>query len=548
MGTVEVVWSHRERPPSPEGELALQAPPEPEKVVIGGVLQRLLPLVMLVGSLGFVVVLGVHSPTSWLFGGMFAISTLAMMATGGGRGGAARASKIDESRRDYLRYLGQTRRTVREATGAQRAAAEAAHPDPEAWPAVLASGRLWERGAADADFGHVRIGWGAERLATRLVPPETGPPDGLEPVTALALRRFLVAHSVVPDLPVALSLRETATIWLEPEGEAARALARAIVAQFVLWHGPADARLALLVAQAALPAWDWAKWLPHNAHPRLRDGAGPLRMFTPEVDTLRRWWSAPPGVHLLVVVDGVADAMGPLAATPGVTVLRVGAPPGRRPVPSVVRLHVDVDRLKRVVEGVDGAVCVPDALPLAQAAAMARRLARYRLAGTAENPGTHAAPGLPGLLALRPGPAGIDALRARWRASAADRLRAPIGVDERGAAVVLDLKESAQGGSGPHGLCIGATGSGKSELLRTLVVGLAATHPPEALNFVLVDFKGGATFLGLAGMPHVSAVITNLADELTLVDRMADALAGEILRRQEILRAAGNLGSVTEYA
>ena len=65
---------------------------------------------------------------------------------------------------------------------------------------------------------------------------------------------------------------------------------------------------------------------------------------------------------------------------------------------------------------------------------------------------------------------------------------------------------------------------------------------------MLIDFKGGATFLGLAGMPHVSAVITNLADELTLVDRMADALAGEIMRRQEILRAAGNLVSVTDYA
>ena len=52
---------------------------------------------------------------------------------------------------------------------------------------------------------------------------------------------------------------------------------------------------------------------------------------------------------------------------------------------------------------------------------------------------------------------------------------------------------------GPHGLVIGATGSGKSELLRTLVLGLAVTHSPEQLNLVLVDFKGGATFAGLAG-------------------------------------------------
>ena len=66
----------------------------------------------------------------------------------------------------------------------------------------------------------------------------------------------------------------------------------------------------------------------------------------------------------------------------------------------------------------------------------------------------------------------------------------------------LDLKEAAQDGMGPHGLLIGATGSGKSELLRTLVLGLAATHPPEVLNFVLVDFKGGATFAWLTALPH----------------------------------------------
>jgi len=100
---------------------------------------------------------------------------------------------------------------------------------------------------------------------------------------------------------------------------------------------------------------------------------------------------------------------------------------------------------------------------------------------------------------------------------------------------------------GPHGLVIGATGSGKSELLRTLVLGLTLTHAPDDLNLVLVDFKGGATFAGMSDLPHVSAVITNLAQELTLVDRMQDALAGEMVRRQQLLRDAGNLASVRDY-
>ena len=137
---------------------------------------------------------------------------------------------------------------------------------------------------------------------------------------------------------------------------------------------------------------------------------------------------------------------------------------------------------------------------------------------------------------------------AAWRTPPArDRLRVPIGVGEGGTPIHLDIKESAQQGMGPHGLVIGATGSGKSEFLRTLVLGLAMTHSPEQLNMVLVDFKGGATFAGMSDMPHVSAVITNLAQELTLVDRMQDALSGEMVRRQELLRDAGNFASIRDY-
>ena len=137
---------------------------------------------------------------------------------------------------------------------------------------------------------------------------------------------------------------------------------------------------------------------------------------------------------------------------------------------------------------------------------------------------------------------------AAWRPRPArDRLRVPIGLGEGGSVVHLDIKESAQQGMGPHGLVIGATGSGKSEFLRTLVLGLALTHSPEQLNMVLVDFKGGATFAGMSEMPHVSAVITNLAQELTLVDRMQDALSGEMVRRQELLREAGNFASIRDY-
>jgi DNA segregation ATPase FtsK/SpoIIIE, S-DNA-T family len=94
---------------------------------------------------------------------------------------------------------------------------------------------------------------------------------------------------------------------------------------------------------------------------------------------------------------------------------------------------------------------------------------------------------------------------------------------------------------------VGATGSGKSVLLRTIVAGLAVTHPPELLGFVLVDFKGGAAFADLAGLPQVAGMITNLASDLLLVDRVRAALEGEQLRRQRLLREAGNLADIRAY-
>ena len=564
--TVEVTRPPRTPSRLPGGELLVEPPPEPERSVPTGVLARLLPAVMLLGSIGFVAVLGPRNPTSWLFGGMFAISTLGMVLTGaGGRGGANRTAGIDEDRRDYLRYLGLLRRRVRRIAAEQRAVLERLHPDPAAWPAVLAAGRLWERGPADPDFGQLRIGLGEQWLAARLIAPQTGPVEGIEPITALALRRLLRGHATVPGLPVAVALPASGTVWLEPAGPerdpaAARALARALVVQYALLHSPADALLAVIAPPPLGSQWDWVRWLPHTAHPDLRTPTGPVRMVAGSAEAARRWWAAelagrPTGPgrsepHLLIVVDGGLDGPGPWAGASGVTVLRVGTAPGRLPGAGVVRLSVGPGRLGRREAGDELPTRIgrPDALPVADAAACARRLARYRPAGAAGGGRPHSVLGLPALLQLASGQAGITALRERWSRSGSDRLRVPIGVDDAGRPVALDLKESAQGGNGPHGLCVGATGSGKSELLRSLVVGLAATHSPLELNLVLVDFKGGATFLDFAALPHVSAVITNLAEELALVDRMAAALTGEIHRRQELLRAAGNLAGVADYA
>ncbi|MFC5945078.1 type VII secretion protein EccCb [Micromonospora harpali] len=128
-----------------------------------------------------------------------------------------------------------------------------------------------------------------------------------------------------------------------------------------------------------------------------------------------------------------------------------------------------------------------------------------------------------------------------------DFLRLPIGVAEDGRPVLLDLKESARDGMGPHGVLVGAPASGKGELLRALVLGLAARHSVARFNVLLMDFKGGAAFAGLDGLPHVAGHVANLAEDPALVDRLRDALGGELARRQELLRSAGTLPNWWAY-
>jgi S-DNA-T family DNA segregation ATPase FtsK/SpoIIIE len=94
--------------------------------------------------------------------------------------------------------------------------------------------------------------------------------------------------------------------------------------------------------------------------------------------------------------------------------------------------------------------------------------------------------------------------------------------------VLVDLEQS-----GPHALVAGTTGAGKSELLVSWVLALAARRPPAELAFLLVDFKGGSAFAPLAVLPHVAGVVSDL-DEGTAT-RAIESLRAELRRREAVL-------------
>ncbi|MFC5219730.1 type VII secretion protein EccCa [Streptomyces coerulescens] len=549
----------------PEGQIELAEPPvlgEPAVADFGSAMMYL-PMGLGTGAMVLMFSVGRGGASMYMMSGMMGIAMVSMTLVQIGRPGAERRRRMRAERRDYLRYLDQKRRQARQAAEEQRTALLWDNPDPAGLWAVASGPRLWERRPGHDDFARVRIGLATRRAALEFLPPQTKPVEDLEPLCAISLRRFTRAHQTVPRLPVPVALQSFTSVEFTGEATDALPLARAVIGQLAVLHSPDELRIAVLADENARREWDWLKWLPHNAHPYEEDSAGPVRLAADDHDALLDLLgsdvrdrpdhdlSSSPSVaepFVVIVAQGVripetSRLLG--SGMRGVVLLDLtGAVPGGSKVLRLTARDGRVD-FPSGTETVSGRA---DRLGVTEAETLARLLAPMRTGGGVD-------------LADRPFESDFDLaamlgirdvrtfdVAAKWRPRAVQnaRLKVPIGVTEEGEMVELDLKESAQGGMGPHGLLIGATGSGKSELLRTLVMGLVTTHSSEVLNLVLVDFKGGATFLGLDRLPHTSAVITNLAEELHLVDRMRDSINGELIRRQEMLRDAG-FASLFEY-
>ena len=514
-GTILVPVSCHDRMPAPKlpaGTIIPDSVPAAVKPQPVPLIRALMPVIMVVAILAMVGLMvisgGTPNPMMLVFPLMMGMGLLMMF-------NPPASQDADETRRKYLRHLHGIRTQARENAAAQRRHENYHHPAPQNLWALVSAARLWERNNDDSDFLAVRIGVGTTTLCTPIDVADPGAAEDLDPVCAISLRHSIAAVGTLADMPLVVDLTAFKQIVLT--GQLADQLARAMVAQLVFHHGPD------VVAVATMgESFTWAKWLPHldrKYQPAARVLLIDASISTAEVEKilLAESWTT------IIAVNHPAALLKELAEHEGL-ILKV------------------TNTLQAATESGWETIGVADELTVNGALLLARKITCYL------RPDSQTTSGKAGLLELL----GVsdftpETLTRLWQPRGKKRLSVPIGQDETGRSLVIDLKESAHGGAGPHGLCVGATGSGKSELLRTLVVALAATHSPEALNFVLVDFKGGATFLGLDELPHTSAVITNLAEEAILVDRMYDAISGELNRRQEWLRQAGNFANVTDY-
>ena len=584
MTSVVIRRAAREHPPAvPTADIVIAAPPSaaPEKSLAASLLAAMAPVVSALGMVAFFL----FNPDPRflaLMGGVTVLSLIFSVATRSVQERSKRRERRAE-REMYLTHLREREETLRDIARLQRARDVRACPTSEEVLGLVLDGRrIWERRRDDDDFLTVRFATGAVPLAAPVrVDQAGGPLVRHDPELRDLASAVVERRATLEDAPVAAPLLRVGTVSIVGPPLLGRSLARALLAQTVAFHAPHDLVVALIAPSDTYTEWEWVKWLPH-ARQEVLAADGTVRtsrlyvaseiddvhrlltaLIAPRVEQLRQGRGASCTAHLLLVLDDFSrhapvariqtlrEAMSG-GAELGVTTLCLSE--RLQDEPSQVRLRLAIAGSERVSlhemspggRRVD-ALC-PDQLSLPLASAIARALAPLRAEDASDGSVSH--PGdevvrLAGLLQLES--PGLYVPMTQWRRPVRDLLRTPIGTAPGGEVTWLDLKESAHAGDGPHGLLVGAAGSGKSELLRSLITGLATIHTTDILNFVFIDFKGGAAFADFSVLPHVAGLITNLEDDESSVERLRLALDGERDRRQQLLRDAGNLVDVYAY-
>ena len=460
------------------------------------------------------------------------------------------------SRKNYRRELADFRRALDALAASmmkerQDEATDRAESSPSAsvitgW-AVDRSVHLWNRRPSDPDFLSLRIGWTDLPSRRRVRFPESGAKSLIEQA-----RKRLELLSTIPSVPFHFSLEDKSVVGVAGHPEWTHHLGRWLISQLVGMQSPNDVTLCACISSQHLEEWSWLSWLPHirsglisEESQFVSDHKDSRELLSDVSRLIRRREESAKGLggqrerypRVIVLIDehlsldrsAVTDI---LEAGPENGVFTVWIGTERHLLPGQCRVEIDLSNAPGTVvvgyssegtkleiggvEGLESGLCLELALALAPLIDVGKP------ESDAELPNR-----LSLLEALGEPELHIEAVLMRW-AGSEDSLSGLIGISSAGE-IRLDLRVD-----GPHALVGGTTGSGKSEFLRTFVAALAIDNPPNRLNFILIDYKGGAAFKECVDLPHTVGYVTDLDGHLA--KRALVSLEAELKRRERLLR------------